>query len=173
MTPRIKHAFRSAQMIRAMMEELVTDIEAIARDESISPEARHLCIEQICSLWSIPGKILSDYARDFLDNNVPKGRNLIVEGFNVDDLYIAGKVYDCAPKAKIEILNKDDRSWGSLMRTLADNNFSRVVQQRLTPSYFTGPQGKDLLKVCGGLVTIIEDSSWSIKKPTASKSKKR
>lgn len=169
MTPRIKEAFAAASMIRAMMEELIEDLDQIAKDESISTQARHLCIQQICSLWGAPAAELDKYADAFLEENVEHCRNLIVEGFDFDGGYVAGKIYDYAPRPKVELLNKDDRTWGRLVTLLAQNGYGKVVQKRLTASYFVGRDKDKLLELCQGMVNVAEVSSWSIRKPTVKK----
>lgn len=165
--------FTAAKQIRALMADMLTALDTLAKDESITTQQRHLIMKQVCNHFSTENSAIEKYAAEYLEDHVESCRTTSVQGITlvdmdnngIDTLHIAGMVYDHKPTKKVDILNKDKSSWGELMKLLVDNNMADAVQQRLTPSKF---EGVDLSKF-NGLLNIKTDYSWSITKPTATK----
>lgn len=165
-------AFTVAKQIRALMVDMMTSLDALGKDESMPTQQRHLILKQVCLVFSDEYKTIEDYAKDFLDNKVESCNKTNVEGFTLrdedsnDTLHVAGMVYEDRPTKKVEILNKDPKTWGQLLIMLSEANMADAVQQRLTVSKF---DGMDLSKF-HGLLSIKTDHQWSITKPPATKS---
>lgn len=164
-------AFSAARQIRALMVDMMTSLDELGADESISTQQRHLILKQVCDLFSPEYRAIEGYAKDYLDNKVESCIRTEVPGMTLcdddtmDTLCIAGMVYEDRPTKKVEILNKDKQSWGQLLISLIDAGLADAVQQRLTVSKF---DNVDLSKF-GGMLNISTDHQWSITKPAAPK----
>lgn len=163
--------FTAAKQIRALMADMLTGLDTLAADESITTQQRHLIMKQVCNFFSSENSAIEDYAAEYLNTKVESCRTTSVPGMTLHDedsldvLHIAGMVYDHKPNKKVDILNKDKASWGELLKLLVANNMADAVQQRLTPSKF---EGVDLSKF-EGMLNIKTDHTWSITKPAANK----
>lgn len=163
-----ENAFRLAKEIRCLMGELLEELNALGKVESIPTQQRHLIMKQVCSYFSDRNQIVEDYAKNFLDNNVEPAAKMKVPGLTLgeegESLCVAGLEYNYAPTHKVEILNKDDNNaWTKLVIALANAGYAHVIQKRLTASHFL--KDEKLLEVCMGLVGTSTEGSWSITKP--------
>ena len=165
-----ERAFARAKEIRALMGEMLEDLEELSKDESVPAPQRHLILKQVCDYFSDRNKEIEDLAKNFLDEKVKIAAYDKVQGLTLgeghDVLCISGMVYGVKPSHKIEILNKDDgKAWNALVLALAKAGRADVIQKRLTVSHFVGPKGKELLAICAGLIECSTEESWSITKP--------
>lgn len=164
-------AFTAARHIQALMVDLMTSLDELGNDESMPTQQRHLIIKQVCCMFTSESNIIENYAKDYLDNRVESCSKTAVEGFMLrdedtnDTLCVAGMMYEHRETKKIEILNKDTKSWGELLVMLTKEGMADAVQQRLTVSKF---DGVDLTKFLG-MLNISNDRQWSITKPAQAK----
>lgn len=172
MTPKIRDAFEISNEIQSLMLELQESIEEIEEDESLTVQARHLVIGQLVSPFSTAARKLDKAADEFKESafsDAPTGTVVRVDGFEAGDRFIAGLDYKVTSTASVQILNKDARNWEHVVKLLVDSGYARVIQKRLSPSEFVGPNGKKLLELTAGLLAIKETRKWDITKPKPSK----
>ena len=163
-----EEAFQIVKEIDALYIDLLAALEKLGKDESISTRARHLCIKQICGYNDEYRKRVEAYADDYLENKVEKVAKERVPGFTLgeserDALCVAGMEYNYRPVHKVEILNKDDRSWNQLLKLLVDAGFGHAVQKRLNVKVFL--ENEEAMKAAQGLLGFSTDGAWSITKP--------
>jgi hypothetical protein len=165
-------AFATAKEIRILLGELIEQLNELGADESLTTQQRHMTIRQICDYTAERNGVIENYAKNYLDTHVEKCSKMEVPGVSLGDgvHYVAGMVYAYRPVHKVEILNKDDRSWEQLLTALIQAGGAAAIQKRLTPSYFVGVGGERLLEAVGGMIGCSTDGQWSITKPKPQKS---
>lgn len=165
MSQKARDAFDTAKQIELLYTELLEQLSELGADEELSTQQRHLAIKQICDVASSNNGIIEGYAKDYLETKVERCSKMNVEGIDLGGRYVAGMVYSVRPNHKIEILNKDDESWGKLIKALVDAGYAKAIQKRLTASHFVGAAGEKALAAAAGLVECSTEESWSITKP--------
>lgn len=163
-----EEAFRIVKEIDALYVDLLTELEKLGKEESITTRARHLAIKQICDYNNEYRKQVEKYADEFLEEKVEKIAKERVHGFTLGEgsnetLCVAGMEYSYKPVHKVEILNKDDASWNTLLKLLVEAGFGHAVQKRLTAKVFL--ENEKAMEAAQGLLAYSTDGNWSITKP--------
>lgn len=174
-----REAFTLAKGILADMEDLMTKLGQLAQEESLTTMERHMVMDQIVSLFEAPAKALKEYPDRYLESDVQhciltRCKGLKITSYDEDgndgpdELYVAGMNYEWKRTRKVEILNKDAKSWVTLINLLIGLGKATAIQQRLTLSMI---DDEETLKALGGLVNVLDDGRWSVTKPTEPKNK--
>lgn len=166
-----ERALSRAKEIRALMGDMLEDLKELRKDESVPAPQRHLIMKQVCSYFSDRNSEITKLADQFLEEEVEiqtydKIPGITLEAEDGSSMYVAGMVYGVKPSHKVEIVNKeDDAAWNALVMALAKAGMAKVIQKRLTASFFLGAEGHKLLEICAGLVNCTTEETWSITKP--------
>lgn len=164
-------AFATAKEINLLLGELHSQLEELAEDTTISTQQRHLVMKQICDLASSRNSVVEGYAKTYLEERVEKCSRMDVPGMSMGEgeAYVAGMVYSVKPTHRVEILNRDDESWGALLVALVNAGYAASIQKRLTVSHFVGKDGEKALEAAAGMLACYSEETWSITKPKPKK----
>lgn len=166
-------AFTIASEIKALMADLQSALDKVAAEEEYSAIQRHMIMSQVCDFFSGDMKGLEAYVDAYLEEKVDRCKQTAVPGFTIrsynvnggdgaDSLYIVGMTYEWKAQRSVDILNKDTKSWGTLIKLMVDVGLHEAIQKRLTLSIIDDDRKLEKLH---GLVAIKETWKWSIAAP--------